>query len=159
MAQLNDLLVAGSSNFLGEASFLDIVKLTTLNLPTASNGTTYGPGSNGQVLKSNGSTVYWGTDNNPTLAGLGGIGAVTASGTSPLTLTAKQTGTSVAITGSVDLSWGNIKSIPATSISWNNRELSVTAAGTNSKASIPTTISGFTKITSTDLVAVSGLFV
>ena len=104
MAQLNDLLVAGGSNFLGEASFLDVVKLSKLNLPTEAGGATFGPGSNGQVLKSNGSTVYWGTDSNPTLSSLGGIGTITATGTSPLTLTATKTGTSVAITGSVDLS-------------------------------------------------------
>ena len=42
----------------------DYVKIKTLQLPTASNGTTYGPGTNGQVLKSNGTTVYWATDNN-----------------------------------------------------------------------------------------------
>ena len=33
-----------------------------LNLPTAPNGLTYGPGSNGQVIKSNGTSVYWGDD-------------------------------------------------------------------------------------------------
>lgn len=36
-------------------------KITKLNIPTASNGTTYGAGSANQVLMSNGSTVYWGT--------------------------------------------------------------------------------------------------
>jgi hypothetical protein len=35
-----------------------------VNAPTASNGTTYGPGTSGQVLKSNGTSVYWGTDSN-----------------------------------------------------------------------------------------------
>ena len=40
------------------------LKLRTINAPTSSGGTTYGPGSNGQVLKSNGSTVYWATDTN-----------------------------------------------------------------------------------------------
>lgn len=40
------------------------VKLDVLNIPTSSGGTTFGPGSNGQVLKSNGTTVYWANDNN-----------------------------------------------------------------------------------------------
>ncbi len=40
------------------------VKLDVLNIPTSSGGTTFGPGSNGQVLKSNGTTVYWASDNN-----------------------------------------------------------------------------------------------
>ena len=38
-------------------------KITKLNLPTTSGGTTYGPGSANQALLSNGSTVYWGTVN------------------------------------------------------------------------------------------------
>ena len=40
------------------------LKLRTINAPTASGGTTYGPGTSGQVLKSNGTTVYWATDTN-----------------------------------------------------------------------------------------------
>ena len=36
-------------------------RITRLNLPTTSGGTTYGPGSANQALLSNGSTVYWGT--------------------------------------------------------------------------------------------------
>lgn len=39
-----------------------VLKINTINLPTASNGTTYGPGTNGQVMKSNGTTVYWASD-------------------------------------------------------------------------------------------------
>lgn len=42
------------------------LQLNTLKLPTTSGGTTYGVGSSGQVLKSNGSTVYWGSDSNTT---------------------------------------------------------------------------------------------
>lgn len=34
--------------------------------PTSSGGTSYGVGANGKVLKSNGSTTYWGDDNNTT---------------------------------------------------------------------------------------------
>jgi ribosome-associated protein YbcJ (S4-like RNA binding protein) len=37
-----------------------------LKLPTSSNGTTLGLGSAGQVIKSNGTTVYWANDNNTT---------------------------------------------------------------------------------------------
>lgn len=43
-----------------------VLKFNTINAPTASGGTTYGPGTNGQVLKSNGTTVYWASDNNTT---------------------------------------------------------------------------------------------
>lgn len=40
------------------------LKLKTINAPTTSGGTTYGAGSNGQILKSNGTTVYWASDSN-----------------------------------------------------------------------------------------------
>lgn len=35
-------------------------KISKINAPTSSGGTTYGPGSAGQALLSNGSTLYWG---------------------------------------------------------------------------------------------------
>jgi hypothetical protein len=44
----------------------DSVKTSKLMIPTTSGGTTYGVGSNGQVLKSNGTTVYWASDSNTT---------------------------------------------------------------------------------------------
>ena len=40
------------------------IQFNTLMAPTASGATTYGKGTNGQVLKSNGTTVYWGSDGN-----------------------------------------------------------------------------------------------
>ena len=36
-------------------------RITRINLPTTSGGTSYGPGTSGQVLISNGATVYWGS--------------------------------------------------------------------------------------------------
>ena len=57
MAQLKDLLVNGISRLVGDV-FLD-----KLNAPTTSNGTTYGLGTNGQVLKSNCNSIYWSDDN------------------------------------------------------------------------------------------------
>ena len=47
-----------------------VLKINTINLPTASGGTTYGAGSNGQILKSNGTTVYWANDNNTTYSAI-----------------------------------------------------------------------------------------
>ena len=58
MAQLKDLLVSGPSRLIGKL-FANEAQLTTLNIPTTSGGTTYGPGTNNQVLTSNGTTVYW----------------------------------------------------------------------------------------------------
>ena len=50
----------------GDVTFKDskVVQLNTLKVPTAAGGSTYGAGTNGQVLKTNGTTVYWGSDNN-----------------------------------------------------------------------------------------------
>jgi len=45
-----------------EVSAGQVLKLNTINAPTASGGTTYGPGTSGQVLKSNGTTIYWTSD-------------------------------------------------------------------------------------------------
>lgn len=89
MAQLKDLLVSGVSRFVGKL-FADEVQLTTLNIPTQSNGSTYGPGdSNGKnVLRSNGTSVYWG---NLTIGDVSsGILPVTQGGTGLGTLTSGQ---------------------------------------------------------------------
>ncbi len=58
MAQLKDLLVTGASRFIGNL-FANEAQITTLNAPTSAGDTTYGPGTNGQVLRSNASSVYW----------------------------------------------------------------------------------------------------
>lgn len=42
------------------------LEVTSILAPTTSGGTTYGVGTNGQVLKSNGTSVYWGTDSSGT---------------------------------------------------------------------------------------------
>lgn len=57
---------------------LNEIKTNKLHVPTASNGTTLGAGSNGQVLKTNGTSVYWGADNNTTYSAGAGL---TLSGT------------------------------------------------------------------------------
>lgn len=41
-----------------------VLKFNKINIPTTSGGSTYGTGSSGKVLKSNGTTVYWGDDDN-----------------------------------------------------------------------------------------------
>lgn len=58
MAQLKDLIVNGATRLVGNA-YASILQLTTLKAPTTSGGSTYGTGTNGQVLKSNGSSVCW----------------------------------------------------------------------------------------------------
>ena len=62
MAQLKDLIVAGASRFIGDI-YANKAQLTSLSAPTSAGGTTYGAGTSGQVLKTNGSTLYWSSVN------------------------------------------------------------------------------------------------
>ena len=57
MAQLKDLLVTGASRLIGDA-FANKITIQTLADSAGSIGT------NGQVLKSNGTNIVWGSDNN-----------------------------------------------------------------------------------------------
>ena len=65
MAQLKDLVVSGSSRFIGPV-YTSTLQITSILAPTTSNGTTYSAGTDGYVLKSNGNSVYWASDNNST---------------------------------------------------------------------------------------------
>ena len=60
MAQLKDLLVTGASRLIGDA-YTNTIQITSLKAPTSAGGSTYGTGTNGQVLLSNGSSIYWGS--------------------------------------------------------------------------------------------------
>ena len=59
MAQLKDSVVSGNLRVTG-STLTDTLQTTIIKAPTSANGTTYGPGQQGQVLKSTGTTVYWG---------------------------------------------------------------------------------------------------
>lgn len=61
MAQLKDSLVSGSLR-VTDNFYTSTAQFRILNAPTSSDGTTYGPGTSGYVLKSNGTSVYWGAD-------------------------------------------------------------------------------------------------
>ena len=61
MAQLKSSIVTGSLR-VTDAVITDIVQASTVKVPTTSGGTTYGAGTSGQVLKTNGTTAYWGDD-------------------------------------------------------------------------------------------------
>lgn len=58
MAQLRDTVVAGSLRAT-DSIYTTTAQFQSLNIPTSNNGTTYGPGEDGQILKSNGTSVYW----------------------------------------------------------------------------------------------------
>jgi len=65
MAQLNDSLVVGNLRVTDEVA-TNTIQITAVKAPASSGSTTYGLGTNGQVLKSNGTTVYWAADNDHT---------------------------------------------------------------------------------------------
>lgn len=60
MAQLKDLIVTGPSSLIGDVTTNEI-EVTTIDAPTEAGGTSYGPGTAGEVLTSNGTSVYWGS--------------------------------------------------------------------------------------------------
>ena len=61
MASLKDTLIQGSAR-VTDTLYTTTAQLTSLLAPTAAGGTTFGPGTNGQVLKSNGTSIYWTSD-------------------------------------------------------------------------------------------------
>jgi hypothetical protein len=65
MAQLQNSVVSGNLR-VTDTTFASTIQANIINAPTSSNAATYGPGTNGQVLKSNGTSLYWGTDENHT---------------------------------------------------------------------------------------------
>ena len=63
MAQLKSSTIAGSVDVTAEM-LADEIQINKLYIPTESNGSTLGPGTSNQMVKSNGTNVYWGADNN-----------------------------------------------------------------------------------------------
>ena len=59
MAQLKDLIVTGASRLVGDV-YTSQIQISKIKAPTTAGGTTYGAGSSGQVLMSDGSTTHWG---------------------------------------------------------------------------------------------------
>ena len=69
-----------------------ILKADTINIPITSGGSTYGAGTSGQVIKTNGTTVYWGTDEGATDTKVQQSAVISSSGEFPL-IHAYNTGT------------------------------------------------------------------
>lgn len=93
MAQLKDLIVNGASRLIGDV-FTNKIQVTSLQIPTASDGITYGTGSNGQVLKTNGTNVYWAS-----LGGASGYGVTDSTSASAI-------GTSTSLPTERDIYYG-----------------------------------------------------
>ena len=66
MAQLKDTIIMGFLR-VTNSLFANSLQANTFKAPTISNGSEYGIGINGQVLKSNGTSSYWGNENSYTM--------------------------------------------------------------------------------------------
>ena len=66
MAQLKDSIVSGNLR-ITDTLLSDAVQVTTLRAPSTAGGTSYGVGTNGQVIRSNGTSSYWGSITNSDL--------------------------------------------------------------------------------------------
>lgn len=85
MAQLRDTVVSGSLRAT-DTLYGTTAQFQILRIPTTSNGTVYGAGTSGQVLKTNGTSVYWAADDNTTaLTSMSGTLAVNHGGTGSTT--------------------------------------------------------------------------
>lgn len=108
MAFLKDLIVTGASQF------LDGITVSKINAPTSSGGTSYGAGTSGQVLLSNGSNIYWGsaapTVTESTVSGWGftknggTVTSVSATGTNGISISGSPITSSGSITIGLNLS-------------------------------------------------------
>ena len=76
MAQLRDTVVSGSLRAT-DTLFSTTAQFNILKIPTTSGGTTYSAGIAGQILKTNGSSIYWAND-------LQGVTSVQVQATSPV---------------------------------------------------------------------------
>jgi len=59
MAQLKDTIITGDASITGTV-YPSKIQGNTIWVPTASGGSTYGAGTAGQLLSTNGTNVYWG---------------------------------------------------------------------------------------------------
>ena len=99
----------------------DSFQTSKLYIPTSSGGSTYGAGTSGQVLKTNGTTVYWGADSAPTSATSHTTGITASTTATKTTLGTAFTIPNVTAAGSASSWTFEEKSIP-----------NVTAAGSGS---------------------------
>ena len=77
MAQLKSTVISGSLR-VTDSTYTSTLQTQILHVPTASNGTSYGAGTDGQILRTNGTSAYWG--NAPTT----GVTSITIQTSSPL---------------------------------------------------------------------------
>lgn len=60
MANIKDLIINGSTRIINTL-YANNIKTNKIKIPTSNGSSTLGVGSNGQVVSSNGTTVFWKT--------------------------------------------------------------------------------------------------
>ena len=75
MAQLKDTVVSGNLR-VTDSVLTDVLQADILKVRTSSSATTYGPGTSGQVIKSNGTNSYWDTLTQANIFGSSAIGGL-----------------------------------------------------------------------------------
>ena len=95
MAQLKSTVVSGSLR-VTDSTYTSTLQTQILHVPTASNGTSYGAGTDGQILRTNGASAYWGD------APASGVTSITL--TSGAGITVSNSGTAITSTGSRTIS-------------------------------------------------------
>ena len=73
MAQLKDSIVSGNLR-VTDSTLTDVLQTDILKVRTSSSASTYGPGTSGQVLKSNGTNAYWDAITQANIFGASAIG-------------------------------------------------------------------------------------
>lgn len=89
MALLKDTVVSGSLRAT-DSLLTTTVQTQILKIPTASNGTTYGPGTSGNIIYSNGTSAYWGAT-----TGITSLGTVTTGTWSATVINPNKGGTGI----------------------------------------------------------------
>ena len=78
MAQLKDTVITGNLNVTNEV-LANSIQTNIIKIPTTSGSTTYGLGTAGQVIKSDGTGAYWAADS-------AGVTSITVKATSPIAI-------------------------------------------------------------------------
>lgn len=126
----------------GSTIFPGSIKFNKILIPTSSGGTTYGAGTSGQVLKSNGTTVYWASDSNSNTWRAIQVNGTQIAGTGTGTYAVNfKSGTGISVSGTAgSSSAANAVTITNTGVratTINGNYLRVNTNGTNADLTIP----------------------
>ena len=146
MAQLKDTVVNGSLRAT-DSLLSTTAQFKILNAPTAAGGTTYGPGTAGNVLSSDGTTIYWrGVKNNTSVGVLGWSSqandAVLITSNTLAYWNGRHSGTASNLKYCIEGEFGNIVTYKAATTNTASTAVVRDASGNFSAGTITATLSG-----------------